>query len=463
MKQQFNRLVVILFFLGLSFNVCAEKWQKCEKTYKYRIFFTDKKKSAFKQDKPQAFLSEKAIIRRKKQHIKIDELDLPVNGSYLEYLRSRGIEVLCTSKWNNTALVQYNDTAVLKGLIREPFVKAVKKLWTSPDSVKIMEPVDRKLHVTDSLVQGDNVYGSAYMQISMLNGIRLHEAGFRGEDMTIAVLDGGFYNADILNVLSRTKIIGTHNFVRPGKSVFEEQKHGMNVLSCIGANKPNVLIGTAPEASFWLFVTEDTFSESGAEEDYWAAAAEYADSVGVDIITSSLGYYNYDDRSTSYHYWDLDGKTALISRSASLIASRGMLLLNSAGNNGNDSWKKIIVPGDARDMLTVGAVDTEGTNCNFSSVGNTADGRIKPDVVALGCKAAILATDGTISEASGTSFSAPILCGMAACLWQACPNLRPKDLIRLIQQSGNNSKHPDNIFGYGLPDFWKAYQNSTKK
>ncbi len=194
------------------------------------------------------------------------------------------------------------------------------------------------------------------------------------------------------------------------------------------------------------------------EEDNWCAAVEYADSLGVDMVTSSLGYHGFDHKCMSHKYYELDGKTALISRSASLAASRGLLLLNSAGNSGNDTWKKIGFPADATDILTVGAVNNLCVNARFSSIGNTADGRIKPDVMAQGVASALYEGNGDTGFANGTSFSTPILCGGVACLWQAFPEKKPTEIIRAVQLAGDNAEHPDNIFGYGIPNLWKAYE-----
>ena len=191
-------------------------------------------------------------------------------------------------------------------------------------------------------------------------------------------------------------------------------------------------------------------------------AAEFADSVGVAVINSSLGYYEYDNHYGDHPLWHLDGSTALISRTASMLAGKGIILVNSAGNNGMGPWKKITFPADAHDILTVGAVTTENSNAPFSGVGNTADGRIKPDVVALGSPAVLVSSRGTVLEDMGTSFSTPLVCGLVACLWQALPSLTPREIIELVRHSGDNDIHPDNIFGYGIPDFYKALMSGRR-
>lgn len=429
-----------------------------ERVFKYRVYFKDKKESPFSTKRPLEFLSQKAIDRRAKWNIKIDEKDLPVSPTYVAKVAESGVKVLCTSKWNNTALVQHSDSAHIESLAGLPFVAGVVREFAGipyvfPDDCK----EKRLAEIDDSLNTSTNFYGEAYTQISQLNGILLHNAGYRGKGMTIAVIDGGFYNADAMKLLDNVKVLGTHNFVRPNQSVYDENSHGMSVLSCMGANKPHVLVGTAPEAEYWLLVSEDSYSETPAEEDYWAAALEFADSVGADVVNTSLGYNGFDDPAMSVKYNELDGNSHLISRSASLAASRGLMVVNSAGNSGIDAWKLITPPADGRDIITVGAVDKHKVNALFSSLGNTADGRIKPDVMAMGQASAVATTKGRVGTASGTSFSSPITAGMVACLMQALPSHKPTDIIKLLHESGSFAEHPNNIYGYGIPDYWKAY------
>ena len=300
-------------------------------------------------------------------------------------------------------------------------------------------------------------YGKGYGQINMLNGIALHKKGYKGKGMTIAVIDGGFYNADIIPALQNVDILGVHDFVNPGvDNVFEEESHGMMVLSTIGTNQPGLMIGTAPEASFYLLRSEDGYTEQLVEEDNWCAAIEYADSVGVDVVNTSLGYTKFDNSADDVKYWELDGHTHLASNSASMAASKGMVLCQSAGNEASySSWKLIGVPADADNILSVGALRPDGLNTYFSSLGNSADGRIKPDVCAQGEDCAVMGTDGEMTQADGTSFSSPIMCGMVTCFWQANPKLTAKQVVEAVRALGHNVDHPDNVFGYGTPDFSK--------
>lgn len=433
-----------------------------QKTYKYRINLRDKAETTYSLNDPQAYLSERALKRRIKQALPIDSTDLPVCQSYIIAITDKRAELVTQSKWNNTVVVQLSDTSLIDKITTLPFVIAARKVWTAPDSIPARNP-ERKKEVTNKVKKGDNYYGDAYRQISVHHGDSLHAAGFRGEGMQIAVIDAGFYNADEISVFKKMNLLGTRDFVNPHSDIYAENYHGMKVLSCIAANKPHVLVGTAPEASYWLLRSEDNDTEQPVEEDYWAAALEFADSVGVDVVNTSLGYYEFDDKTMNYRYQDLDGHYSLMSNSASMAADKGLVLVCSAGNSGRGVWKKITPPADAENILTVGAVNRDLINADFSSVGNTTDGRIKPDVMAVGVSSAVTGNDGTISHANGTSFASPTFCGLVACFWQAAPWLTAKQVIKAVQNAGDRKNNPDNIFGYGVPDIWKAYQLELKK
>lgn len=441
-----------------------KKYVKVEKKYRYRVTLTDKKNCGYSVKHPEKFLSAKALARRNRYGLKVDGYDLPVSAVYTRQLSALGLRLHNMSKWNNTVVVETADTMLMARVRQLPFVKATRCVWEGPDSVLVPEPSNRADEVTnrrDTTLH--NYYGYGQNQVEMLAVDRLHQAGFRGKGVTIGVIDGGYYNADLMKGINQSHILGTRNFVRPSKSVYEELDHGMMVLSCMAANEPHYLVGTAPEADYYLLQSEDGESEQLVEEDNWCAALEYADSIGCDIVTSSLGYYHFDHEYMNHHYYEQDGHTALNSRSASLAASRGLLVLNSAGNSGRDAWKKIGFPADACDMIAVGAVDSVGLNTTFSSIGNAADGRIKPDVMAQGENSMVYDDDGTVVGVNGTSFSCPTMCGAVACLVQAFPTKRLIEIIRALQQSANNAQHPDNIFGYGIPNVMKAKALLEKK
>lgn len=444
--------------MAAVFLACMAGASAQQDTLKYRISLTDKAATEYSLQHPEKFLSAKAIERRRKQQLPIDSTDLPVCHRYVDAIVRTGVKVVVTGRWDNFVTVSLNDTSLLPRLSALPFVRSIEKVWTAPAGDAPGMSTTRDSLENNLAISPDSLYGRAITQIEMSNGHRLHEAGFRGQGMTIAVIDAGFHNADRMEAMKNIHILGTKDFVNAEADLFAESSHGMSVLSCIGMNRPEVMVGTAPEASFWLLRSEDEYSEHLVEQDYWAAAVEFADSVGVDVINTSLGYYEFDDKTKNYRYRDLDGRYALMSRQASRIADKGMVLVCSAGNSGMGSWKKITPPGDADNVLTVGAIDKQGVLAPFSSIGNTADGRVKPDVVAVGLRADVMGTDGNRREANGTSFSSPIMCGMVACLWQACPRLTAKQLIELVRRNSNRADYPDNIYGYGVPDMWRAYQ-----
>lgn len=434
---------------------------QAQKSYKYRVTFKDKANTEYSVDRPQEFLSMRAIERRNRQQLPIDATDLPVSGTYLETVEKIGASVVATSKWNNTALVTLNDTLLAERLRALPFVVSARKVWTEPDSIPPRN-ASRKEEVKNAVELDSLYYGPAFRQIAIHGGDSLHTAGFMGMGMQVAVIDAGFYNADEISLFDQMQLLGTRDFVNPQSDIYAENSHGMKVLSCMAANIPNVFVGTAPGASYWLLRSEDADSEQPVEEDYWIAAMEFADSVGVDVVNTSLGYYAFDDDVDNYRYRDLDGHGSLMSHTASMAADKGMVVVCSAGNSGSGQWKKITPPGDAEHVLTVGALHHDLSNAEFSSVGNTVDGRVKPDVMAVGVSSVVAGTSGSVSRANGTSFASPTLCGVVACFWQACPWLTAKEVVKAVQQSGDRMDCPDNIYGYGVPNLWKAYKEQLR-
>lgn len=447
----------LISFLAIALLATGASAQ--QDTLKYRISLKDKAATEYSLKKPEKYLSAKAIERRRKQNLPIDSTDLPVCRKYIDEIRKQGVKIVVTGKWDNFVTVSCNDTTLIDRIAALPFVLSTEKVWISPGAGKPSMATERDSVLNQPTIHPDSIYGRAITQIQMSNGDKLHEAGFKGQGMTIAVIDAGFHNVDKITAMQNIRILGTKDFVNQQADIFAESSHGMSVLSCIGMNRPDIMTGTAPEASFWLLRSEDEYSEHLVEQDYWSAAVEFADSVGVDVINTSLGYYSFDDKSKNYKYRDLDGRHALMSRQASHIADKGMILVCSAGNSGAGSWKKITPPGDADNVLTVGAIDKRAVLATFSSVGNTADHRVKPDVVAVGVGSDVIRTDGNQGRTNGTSFSSPIMCGMVTCLWQACPTLTAKEVIELVRRSGDRAGFPDNIYGYGVPDMWKAYND----
>ena len=434
-----KKLVLLVFALNICLGTFAQFTP--EDTLKYRISLKDKAATDYSLQKPEMYLSKKSIERRKRQGLEIDSTDLPVCKKYVDAIRKKGVHVLVTGKWDNFVTVSCNDSMLIAEIAGLPFVRSTERVWRG---------VAKRASERDSLInkplRTDSLYGPAITQIKMSHADRLHEAGFKGQGMTIAVIDAGFHNVDKIEAMKNINILGTRDFVNPEADIYAESSHGMSVLSCMAMNQPNVMIGTAPEASYWLLRSEDEYSENLVEQDYWAAAIEY---------------YSFDDPTKNYRYRDLNGHYALMSREAAKAADKGIVVVCSAGNSGSGSWKKITPPGDAENVITVGAVNKYGVLAPFSSVGNTADGRVKPDVVAVGLGSDVMGTDGNLRHANGTSFSSPIMCGMVACLWQACPELTAKEIIELVRRSGDRAVFPDNIYGYGIPDLWKAYQSTV--
>lgn len=428
----------------------------------YRVYLTDKEGTGYNLEHPTRFLSRRSVERRKRQGLKVDSTDLPVSHRYIRLIERNDVSIIGKSRWQNTVLIRVKDSTLIHEIDLLPCVKSSQLVWIAPDSVS---PTAQKVKYHERFEEHDSVrgevYGTAATQIKALKGERLHDRGLRGEGMMIAVLDGGFKNVNNIPAFQRIDIRGMRDFVFPqSPSIYAETDHGTKVLSTMAINIPYYYVGTAPRASYWLLRSEDLQTEQAVEEDYWTMAAEFADSVGCDVINSSLGYHEYDHKFMSYSQWQLDGHTAFISRSASMLAGKGIILVNSAGNQGMGTWKKICVPADANHIMTVGAI-MDGTShkiAPFSSVGPTQDNRVKPDVVAMGAPARLVNGRGVIIDDMGTSFSTPIVCGLIACLWQAMPNKTAEEIMELIRQTSSNYDHPDNIYGYGLPNFWRAYQ-----
>ena len=429
--------------------------------YRFRVYLHTKGEAGYRVDKPEAFLSAEAIARRERMGIAVEADDCPIAPAILDQLAQTGVKPILTSKWMRTVVVESEDYGVEQTLRQLPMVDSVRFVWQGEPTAPL-DRVESGERLAPTKEPKKSPYGYALGQIKLLNGLKLHRAGFRGQGMRVAVIDAGFLNADRMRVFDSLRLLGTYNIVSPGQSVFAEDEHGTKVLSCLAANAPGWMVGTAPEASYWLIKSEDSRSEYPIEEDYYVAALEFADSVGVAVVSSSLGYYTFDDDSLSYTQADLDGHTAFISRAAHRAAEKGLLLFSSAGNEGNSTWEKITFPADTEGILTVGSMTSQKERSRFSSKGLTADGRIKPDLVALGSGSCVVVGSGEISYGSGTSFATPILAGMGICLWQALPQLSPQELIALLRQSGSQAERPDAELGYGLPNLYKAYKKGKK-
>ena len=449
---------------------------------KYWVAFTDKKGTPYSIDKPEAFLSPRALELRKAHGIAIDERDLPVNPDYVRQVLALDTAARCftTSKWLNGMTVYALRDDMKEAIESLPFVDSVERT----DAPKEPLPPAKSAYVfpgsggrptlsyqSDIQKGNDFDYGTAALQVRVNNVHWLHRMGYRGENMQMMILDGGFENIDTISCFkilrNDHRLLGARNFVEPEKDPMRKHSHGTMVLSCIASYIPGRLVGTAPMVQVHVAQTEESGSEDRVEEDNWVAGVEYADSLGCQVLNSSLGYTVFDDTVNQRTYADLTGEVSRASRAADIAASKGLLICNSAGNEGAGKWKYIGAPADARDILTVGAVNVKGKRAYFSSFGPTADGRIKPDACAVGRNTHISTPTGIISIADGTSFSSPMLSGMVACLWQAFPEKSNYEIMEAVRKAGSHNvvfngyvfSGPDSGdgYGYGITDFLRAY------
>ncbi len=446
-----KRLFTILFLCFVI--VVAEAFSQTY-LYSYWIQFTDKDNNPYSLDRPEEFLSERAIQRRLRQNIPYSFNDLPVTPAYIDSIKALGIPVHNISKWFNAMTTGYINPELLEQIYSLPFV--VQPFINEPQQI-IHGISSRTAMETIENYSWDSYYGVSGEQIRIHNGHFLHQQGYTGRGIHIALLDAGFLGVDVIpgfyDLWNEDRIPGTRDFVNRNSNIFREHAHGMHVLSVIAGKIPYQFVGTAPDASFWLLRSEDADTEYLIEEDNWVSAAEFANSAGVDIINSSLGYSVFDDPSQNHTYEDMDGNSTRISIAADIAASKGILVISSAGNQGGKDWKYITAPADADSVLAIGAVDTLGIIATFSSRGPSYDGRIKPNVCAIGNGTYIIRYNGSLGIGAGTSLSAPVITGLAACLWQANPDATNMEIFSAIQESSHKFLAPDTIYGYGIPDF----------
>jgi hypothetical protein len=440
---------------------------------KHLVFLKDKHNNSYDLSNPQGFLTQQAIDRRIRYNIPCNEQDLPVSPAYVTQIVRHGAKVLYPLKWFNAVMITTDNPVSLAAISALPFVDHVSAV--SNDSrkgtaikkgtqqISSIQPVKMApLSASGNSASGGNLnYGNAWNQVSMIGLHNLHDLGFTGQGMKIVILDAGFWDVDkgiaFSYLWQQGLILGTRDFVDPGGNVFIQHTHGESVLSVMAANLPGQIIGTAPDAAYWLLRTEDAWGGEYIEEEYnWAAGAEFADSVGADIITSSLAYTTFDDSTSNHTYSDLDGNTTPAVIAADLAASRGMLVVNCAGNLGDVAWHYISTPADGDSVFTVGAVNESEVYQQFSGKGPTADGRTKPDVVAQGYNTAIIYGNGVLTVGTGTSFSTPVISGALACLWQSVSNVTANDVRTAVRNTASRSNSPDNFVGWGIPDMMAA-------
>ena len=444
--------IKLLFLLITSFCFSQEDaW----------VYFTNKPNASYYLANPLEMLSQRALDRRNTQGIALNETDAPVHQPYIDAItNTNGIAVMAKSKWLNALHIRGSVTDI-QSLESLSFVDYVQFANHSLNSKSPQENESFQMRNNNKLdVEVNFNYGNSANQIEMLNGHLLHQQDYTGQGKIIAVLDSGFIGVDTAAPFQRLQtnglILGGYNFPDRNTNYYSRHNHGTMVLSCMGGFADNQLVGTAPDAQYYLFITEDVNSENPVEESYWVEAAELADSLGVDVINTSLGYFGYDNPNYSYNYSQMNGVTAFISRGADMAFSKGIICVTSAGNSGSTSDPHIGVPADAIYTLAIGAVNSTENYASFSSIGPSSDNRIKPDLAAKGQSATVSLTTGSIANASGTSFASPILAGMVATLWSAVPNLTNEQIVQVIKESADQYTSPDEFKGYGIPDFSSA-------
>jgi subtilisin family serine protease len=433
---------------------------------RYAVFFKFKPQKEYSLASPSKFLTEKAIQRRVREKFAVDSLDLPVTAAYLQGISAYSQELLYVSKWLNAAVV-VTDAAGKKNMEALPFVQKVEwvaKGFIAKTGNRTVPEISQKPTKNQKwAIEESYREAAAYdFQNDLLGIPAMHQAGFTGKGITVAVFDSGFPGLEkatpFAHVFTNKRTVGQLNVVRPWiKEVFRDHEHGTQVASLILANQAGTLVAGAHQAQVIFAITEDVATEYPIEELNWVRAAEYADSLGVDIINSSLGYLDFDEPSLTYTTAQLDGKTTYVTRGATLAAKRGILVVNSVGNYGSAGSSSLVAPADAQGILAVGSVNASSVVSTFSSRGPTADGRIKPELVAFGQSPVLIRGSGQVSAAAGTSFSAPQLTALAAGLWEAKPEWTKDELLTNLIKSGTQYATPDQNLGYGIPNFRSAY------
>lgn len=467
MKKLYLLSLILIFFTAGTYG----------QLNRYIVQFKHKGTTPYSIATPSAYLSTKAIERRSRYGIAIDSTDLPIVQRFIDSVRLAGnVTILNRSKWLNSISIYTTDAAALTKINNLTFVASTTAI-ASRTPLEIL-PINKQLETvgesTTTFSQGTTDflgvynYGLSGGQIRTHKGDMLHNLGFRGEGMTMSIIDAGFYHYLSLptfdSIRTNNQIAATWDFVANEPSVDEDHPHGMNCLSTIAANMPGTFVGTAPKTTFYLYRTEDAASEYPIEEHNLAAALERSDSIGIDMSSISLGYSTFDNASLNYTYAIMNGNTTMGARAADLAAKKGMLVCVAAGNEGNNSWHYISSPSDADSVMTVGAVDTLGNIGSFSSYGPSSDGQVKPNVASVGVRAYVANTfNGLPSAGNGTSFATPIMAGITACLWQAFPEENNMSIISELQKSADKFSTPNDRTGYGIPNVKKAFSALLRK
>lgn len=461
------RKIWFLFLILAGYTTMAQNTPTC-----YRISLSDKNNSPYSISNPSVFLSQRALDKRARFNIAITEQDFPVNPQYIQQIKAidANIQVLCTSKWMNTVTVYCPDSTKPATISALPFVTNVlpvadydlqgmkKQLQTFENNYVSIVSNPAK----DSMADLD--YGEGYRQIALHNGHLLHKEGFLGNGMLIVVFDAGWSGVDTSvyfhPLFENGQILGTRDLIPGRHNVFEGHYHGTIVTSTMAILTEGTLVGTAPKANYFFIRSEHPVSEELIEEDFWAQAAEIADSLGADVVNSSLGYTTFRDfPQGDFTYEDMDGVTSIASRAATILGQKGVVVCVSAGNEGTSPWYHIGHPADAFDILAVGAANVMGHIAGFSSRGPSYDGRVKPDITSVGVNTTCIWPDDRLGEADGTSLACPVAAGLCACLWQALPEKTASEIMQIVRESSSCYNNPNDSLGYGIPDFYAAYQN----
>ena len=455
MKTKFysKKIKNILLILLLTFSFLSE----AQTSYFYYVQLKDKNNTPYSLSNPSEYLSARAIARREEFKIPIDSIDLPVNPSYISQIQNLSVKVHNLSKWMNGVTIMITDTNLLSQVRALPFVSFIE--FTGENSGSLLAKAQNSKNDSTS-------YGITSTQINQLKGKYLHDIGYKGKGIHIAVIDGGFSKVNVNHAFDslrlQGRLLGVKDVINPSTDFYSTDAHGAMVLSIMAGNIPGQYLGSAPEASYWLIRTEYVPTEYKVETDYWCSGIEFADSVGVDVVNSSLGYYTFYNPTMNFNYSDMNGKVSRASRAAEIASKKGIVVVVSAGNEGNKTWRYIGSPADADGIISVGAVTTTGLKSSFSSYGPSFDGRVKPEVCAVGTSTALVNIDGVPTYGNGTSFASPLMAGMVACLLQLYkandPNPNIETLLNSVFKSGNSYLNPTDSLGYGIPDFVLAEQ-----
>ena len=471
-----KKIHLLLLCLGMVAAVSAQN-PTC-----YRIYLSDKANTPYSISNPSAYLSQRAIDKRTRFNIPITEQDLPINPQYKQQILALHpqMQPLAVSKWMNTFTVYCPDSTVVPQILNLPFVDSVMAvgayILNDAPSAQIPENQPSILQNTLNYTKDSLNYGYGFPQIAFHNGHLLHEAGFHGEGMLIVVIDGGWYGVEdcryYQEMVDNGRFWGKYSLMPDFADSLEvasgySGSHGTLVTSVMASNIPGELVGTAPAASYAFIHSEWGATEQLVEEDFWANAAEIADSLGADVINSSLGYRRFPDfPQANITYAEIDGQNSIASRCATILGEKGVIVCIAAGNDGNNDWYYLNRPGDAYNILCVGASAVDSVIADFSSHGYSADGRVKPDITSMGVETACFYPDtwnlpdgvgGFVIQTNGTSLATPVAAGLCACLWQAMPDYTSSEMMQMIRESGHLYNNPNPEYGYGIPDFYKVY------